>query len=323
MKKLFWLFLLLASPSLAWGQGARVDNPGGPAQRVVQGFEAPIAGATIAVCTSAGTGTPCTPLVPTSPVTLCTDSTCSTAAPNPFTADANGNWGMWAVPGTYKVSVTGTGLTGYLLTVTLPIANPLAQQLVSTVATGTAPFSIASTSVVANLNAQFHNGLTAPGSAIVGITDTQTLTGKTIDCTLNTLAKNPCIVYSTASASTNTSIGATTMATASGSGNTYRFSSYFDQTVVGSGCTTSATIQINIIWTDPNVSSTTTKQVALDSFSVGGNNGSLGFVSTLPAVVMVRAKANTAVQYSAVFSPGGSCSPQPSYQVYPILEQLQ
>lgn len=53
-------------------------------------------------------------------------------------------------------------------------------QLVSSVSTGTAPFSIASTTVIPNLNAQLHNGLTSPGSAIVGVTDTQTLSNKTL-----------------------------------------------------------------------------------------------------------------------------------------------
>src|SRR5262252_8905481 len=48
-------------------------------------------------------------------------------------------------------------------------------QITSTVSTGTAPFSIASTTLVPNLDAQLHGGLTAPASAIVGINDTQTL----------------------------------------------------------------------------------------------------------------------------------------------------
>jgi len=189
LRTLVWLCLLLASPSLAWGQGARVDNPGGPATRSVQGFLAPLPGATITVCTSAATGTPCSPLVPTSPVTLCTDSSCAVAAPNPFTADASGNFGFWAIPGTYKVSVTAPGTTGYLLTVTVPIANgsnisvgsiSASGQITSTVTTGTPPLVIASTTVVPNLNAQLHNGLTAPASAIVGISDTQSLTNKTL-----------------------------------------------------------------------------------------------------------------------------------------------
>lgn len=57
----------------------------------------------------------------------------------------------------------------------------LSAQLISTVATGTAPLSIASTTVVPNLNAQLHNGKTAPAGNIVGDTDVQTLGNKTIN----------------------------------------------------------------------------------------------------------------------------------------------
>lgn len=57
----------------------------------------------------------------------------------------------------------------------------------STVTTGTAPFVIASSTVIPNLDAQFLNGFSAPSSAIVGISDTQILTNKTFDISLNTL----------------------------------------------------------------------------------------------------------------------------------------
>lgn len=196
LRKLLFLILLSAIPGLAFGQGTRIDNPAGPATRNVTGFLAPIPGASIAICTSAATGTPCAPLVPTSPVTFCTDATCSTAAPNPLLADSNGNWGGWLLPGTYKVSITATGVTGTLLTVTVPIgtgssvtftgtntfsgSNTFSQPIISTVTTGTAPLTIASTTVIPNLNAQLHGGQTAPASAIVGINDTQTLTAKTL-----------------------------------------------------------------------------------------------------------------------------------------------
>lgn len=79
-------------------------------------------------------------------------------------------------------SITGFGLT---LAASAPLS--VGAQITSTVATGTSPFSIASTTVVPNLNAQLHNGLTAPASAIVGISDTQTLTNKTLTSpTINT-----------------------------------------------------------------------------------------------------------------------------------------
>lgn len=66
-------------------------------------------------------------------------------------------------------------------------AYSFSQQITSTVSTGTAPFSIASTTVIPNLNAQLHGGLTAPASAIVGVSDTQTLAAKTLTSpTINT-----------------------------------------------------------------------------------------------------------------------------------------
>jgi hypothetical protein len=60
-------------------------------------------------------------------------------------------------------------------------------QITSTVSTGTAPFSIASTTLVPNLNVGLLGGLSAPASAILGLTDAQAPTNKTIDISLNTL----------------------------------------------------------------------------------------------------------------------------------------
>lgn len=77
----------------------------------------------------------------------------------------------WAQTNTFCASNLSCSITG---------AWTYATQIVSTVATGATPFSVSSTTVVPNLNAQFHNGLTAPGSAIVGVSDTQTLTNKTL-----------------------------------------------------------------------------------------------------------------------------------------------
>lgn len=55
-----------------------------------------------------------------------------------------------------------------------------APRFVSTVTTGTAPFTVASTTVVSNLNADQLDGQHAPSGTIVGTTDTQTLTNKTL-----------------------------------------------------------------------------------------------------------------------------------------------
>jgi hypothetical protein len=54
------------------------------------------------------------------------------------------------------------------------------QQITSTVAQGTAPFVVGSTTSVTNLNADLLDGQHAPNGNIVGTTDTQTLSNKTL-----------------------------------------------------------------------------------------------------------------------------------------------
>lgn len=144
---------------------------------------------TVVQTVSAGASWNCAPYT-----AVYTDQTLATLTANPFQTDAFGNYGFADAPGTYNISFVGVGVVSKEQTLTLPcVANstcPLGSlsvssltvsgQIASTVATGTAPFSIASTTVVPNLNAQLHNGLTAPASAIVGISDTQTLTNKSL-----------------------------------------------------------------------------------------------------------------------------------------------
>lgn len=58
--------------------------------------------------------------------------------------------------------------------------NISANRLISTVASGTAPFTVSSNTVVTNLNADFLRGKLAPSGDIVGTTDIQILTNKTL-----------------------------------------------------------------------------------------------------------------------------------------------
>ena len=55
-----------------------------------------------------------------------------------------------------------------------------ASQFISTVTTGTSPFQVTSQTEVTNLNASFLRGKTPPSGSIVGTTDIQTLTNKTL-----------------------------------------------------------------------------------------------------------------------------------------------
>ena len=71
----------------------------------------------------------------------------------------------------------GTSVISQRLTV---LGNVSAGQFISTVTSGTAPLVVSSTNQVFNLNASLLAGKTPPAGDIVGTTDTQTLTNKTL-----------------------------------------------------------------------------------------------------------------------------------------------
>jgi len=83
----------------------------------------------------------------------------------------NGNVGIGTSFPSEKLSVSGNvSATG----------NVSASRFISTITSGTSPFTVLSNTLVTNLNADFLRGKLAPSGDIVGTTDTQTLSGKTL-----------------------------------------------------------------------------------------------------------------------------------------------
>jgi len=72
----------------------------------------PISGATITVCQTTATGTPCSPLA-----TVYTDATLTVTSSNPFQADGIGNYHFYAPAGRYLLQITGPQIPG---TITYP-----------------------------------------------------------------------------------------------------------------------------------------------------------------------------------------------------------
>lgn len=92
------LLLIVANAS---AQGSRKDDI------VFDPSGHPVAGATVRVCQSAATGTPCSPVA-----TLYTDATLTTTAPNPLKTDGIGNYHFYAPAGRYLIQITGSGIEG-------------------------------------------------------------------------------------------------------------------------------------------------------------------------------------------------------------------
>lgn len=130
----------------------------------------------------------------------------------------------------------------------------------------------------------------------------------------------PRVVFSTPSAATSTSISPVTMATSGAAGNAYRFSFYADQTIFGTGCSTNTTVTLFLNFTDPNASP------GANTFSAPAltitTNGTIGPMGTGNFIATIRNKASQVVTYSVAVS-AGTCTTQPFFQIYPILEVLQ
>jgi hypothetical protein len=95
------LLAILAIPAICFAQGVRYDNV------ATLDTGRPVQGATITVCASGSTGTPCTPTA-----SIFSDSALSVPITQPgFQSGAQGNFFFYAACSKYDISFSGNGLT--------------------------------------------------------------------------------------------------------------------------------------------------------------------------------------------------------------------
>lgn len=240
--------------------------------------------------------------------------------------------------------IVGPG-TGVSLTVTAtgaPVFNPPS---VATSSTGSFSMNLIANGSISPSSSTYTFVVCSP--AYISQNDITTLSGnglcftvtgitisgasQDISATLNasafSLARqwNSSRLYSTAPAAGTASIGATTMLASvpaiPATGTRYSFTSYITQTVLGASCAGNSTIVVNAIFQDPNAASAQTTAIATYTVTT---NGTLGIVpltaNNYGGAITFVAKPGTAIQFSTTFTPGGSCSPAPTVQLFPVLE---
>ena len=227
----------------------------------------------------------------------------------------------WAQTNTFCANNLACTVTG---------AYSFSQQITSTVATGTAPFSIASTTVVPNLNSQLHNGLTAPASAIVGINDTQTLTAKTLTSpAINTPTLDgtgAAHVATQVSAATNYGTALTSQTIIASMPVTGNVSVLLlpVQVTAGVGCSAATnSVTVNpLTWTAPGGTVENINPSSNMGFTGNGvvdqgasTFGSSGFTNN--GIQAIVAKSGTAISYTTTSTLASTgCTTTPQYVIY-------
>jgi hypothetical protein len=134
------------------------------------------------------------------------------------------------------------------------------------------------------------------------------------------LGTKPGVVYDIQSSSVHASISPITMVATTSALHDYLFTWTASLTALGVGCSGTTTTVLNVIFTDPNASTSTTEALATLTIATSGN-GTLGFISSGTANIL--AKTTTSVTYSTTGYNGSAagCTTGPSYQITPVLIQ--
>lgn len=123
------------------------------------------------------------------------------------------------------------------------------------------------------------------------------------------------VAFSTPSTPQIGAITSTSIVTVGASSATYRLAIPISTTVAGTGCSGNTVITASASWTDPNNQAISLNMTTLTV--VGTAQSAIG-----SPPIMFRAKNGTNITYAVSYAAGGGCSPGPTFQVFPVVEQM-
>lgn len=209
----------------------------------------------------------------------------------------------WAYPGTtglahtvYRLGNVGIGTSVGINEKLVVDGNVSANRYTSTVATGTAPFTVTSSTLVTNLNADFLRGKAAPSGDIVGTTDSQTLTNKTLTTpTVGSGGAN----FSGVSGSTNLRASTSASGTLTLPAETGTLVSTASVGVVTSGNILDGTITNTDINASAAIAVSKLASSTISGVTLGSNLNSLSFGSYLTAASSYNGSSAVSVSVAA------------------------
>lgn len=196
----------------------------------------------------------------------------------------------------YRLGNVGIGTSVGINEKLVVDGNVSANRYTSTVASGTAPFTVTSNTLVTNLNADFLRGKVPPSGDIVGNTDTQTLTNKTFTTpTIGSGGAN----FSGASGLTNLQASTTASGTLTLPAETGTLISTASVGVVTSGNILNGTILNEDISASAAIAVSKLASSTISGVTLGNNLNSLSFGPYLTAGSSYNGSSSVSVSVAA------------------------
>jgi hypothetical protein len=212
----------------------------------------------------------------------------------------------WVYPGAagigltvYRLGNVGIGTSSDINERLVVSGNVSANRYTSTVPSGTAPFTVASNTLVTNLNADFLRGKSGPSGNIVGTTDTQTLTNKTLT---DPIVTGSIVLNGSTSGSVNLRASSTASGTLTLPSETGTLLTTSSVGIITTGNILNGTILNEDISNSAAISISKLASSTISGVSLGNNLNSLSFGSYLTAASSYNGSSAVSVSVNATTS---------------------